>query len=93
MGNICNNGSHEKEETTETVDTFNKNFPICEFTVRKSCKVSLILGTYRYHRSETLLLITQSDYLEYCPELREYAQNYSAVLEQVVVDRSKPWVN
>lgn len=48
-----------------------------------------MLGTYRYHRSETLLIITLPDYLEYCPEIREYAQNFSVVLEQVNVERSK----
>lgn len=44
MGNICNNGHHEKQETTETVDTFNKNYPICEFTIRKTTKLGLVLG-------------------------------------------------
>ena len=39
-------------------------------------------------RSDTLLVVVQEEYLEYSTELRDYAQSFSNVLEQVNSERS-----
>ena len=52
MGNICN-GNHEREDHKDTTDPFNKNCPICQFTLRKLFNIDLVLGDYLLTQAHT----------------------------------------
>lgn len=76
----------------------NRNFTVYSYIVKGSAIVDLIigilhltyLGTYHCHQSETLLAIVQKEFLDYCSEMRDYADGIEETMSYIMNQASTP---